>query len=215
MNISGAIFDMDGTLTDSMFIWMELGSRYLVSYGITPRENLLEEIKALTMWDTIDYIKREYGIHQTNDEIYRRIESLLWPMYRDEVLPKDGVFLLLDRLRERGVKMAVASATDKHIVEMVLEKTGLLGYFSEVFTCSSVGAGKDVPLIYEKALDSLGTPKEETAVFEDALYALTTAKNAGFPVVGVYDASAEKDRSVIEELSDFYITDYKKDYLFF
>lgn len=215
MKISGAIFDMDGTLLDSMFVWMDIGRRYLVSCGITPRDTLLQEIKNKSMWQVADYFINEYGLKKTHDEIYEGIDLLITPMYRDEVFPKNGVFLLLDRLKTRGVKMCVASATDKPLVEMVLEKNGLLGYFSEIFTCNSVGAGKDNPLIYEKALEHLGTLKNETLVFEDALYTIKTAKNAGFTVVGVYDTSADRHKDEIKALADYYISDYSCDYLQF
>ncbi|MFB0921312.1 MAG: HAD family phosphatase [Oscillospiraceae bacterium] len=210
MKISGAIFDMDGTLTDSMFIWEDLCSRYLISCGINPHANLREEIKKLTMGETIEYIRTVYSLKQTNEEIYKALEAMLIPMYRDEVLPKENVFLLLDRLKERGVKMAVASATDEHIVRMVLEKNGLMKYFSEVFTCTGVGAGKEEPLIYEKALEFLGTPKNETVIFEDAIYAIKTAWKANFPVAAVYDDSQKAYQDEIKELSDFYITDYRE-----
>ena len=215
MKISGAIFDMDGTLTDSMFVWKDIGRRYIISCGITPRETLLQDIKNKSMWQVAEYFMNEYGMKKTHEEIYEGIDALVEPMYRDEVLKKDGVLLLLDRFKAQGVKMCVASATDKHLVEMVLVKTGLIDYFSEIFTCNMVGAGKDNPLIYEKALEHLGTPKEETLIFEDALYTIKTAKSAGFTVVGVYDASAERHTNEIKALVDYYITDYSRDYLMF
>lgn len=215
MKISGAIFDMDGTLTDSMFVWKDIGRRYLISCGITPRETLLQDIKNMSMWQVASYFMDEYGLNKTHEEIYEGIDSLVEPMYRDEVFAKDGVLLLLDRFKAQGVKMCVASATDRPLVEMVLQKTGLLGYFSEIFTCNSVGAGKDNPLIYEKALEHLGTLKDETLVFEDALYTIKTAKNAGFKVVGVFDASAERHKDEIKALVDYYIADYNRDYLSF
>jgi len=215
MKISGAIFDMDGTLTDSMFVWKDIGRRYLVSSGITPSETLWNDIKNMSMWQVADYFINVYGLKKTRDEIYHGIDALLAPMYRDEVFPKDGVFCLLDKLKAQGIKMCVASATDKYLVEMVLKKTGLFEYFSEIFTCRLVGAGKDNPLIYEKSLEHLGTPKEETLVFEDALYAIRTAKGAGFPVVGVYDTSAERNSDEIKALVDYYITEFDRDCLEF
>lgn len=215
MKISGAIFDMDGTLTDSMFIWEDLGKRYLISCGVTPSENLREEIKKLTVFETAEYFRERYGLKKTNEEIYAGVDALLWPMYRDEVSPKEGVQLVLETLKEHGIPMVVATATDRHIVEMVLEKSGLLGYFSEIFTTGAVGAGKEDPLIFEMALQSLGTPKAETIVFEDTLYAIKTAKQAGFLIAGVYDDSQDSLQDEIKALSDFYITDYRKDYLLF
>ncbi len=215
MKISGAIFDMDGTLIDSMFIWRDLGRRYLISCGITPNENQQEEIEKLTLMEAVEYFRTKYGLIKTSEEIYTGMDSLLWPMYRDEVFPKEGIFLLLDRLKERGIPMAVATATDRHLVDLVLGKNGLLEYFSEVFTTGAVGAGKEDPLIFEKALECLGTPKSETVVFEDTLYAIKTAKRAGFPVAGVYDDAHKTLQDEIKALSDFYITDYRKDYTLF
>ncbi len=215
MKILGAIFDMDGTLTDSMFIWRDVGKRYLISCGVTPDDNMREETKMLTVFETAEYFRKKYGLKKTNEEIYAGVNALLWPMYRDEVSPKDGVLLLLDRLKERGIPMVVATATDRHLVDMVLDKNGLLGYFSEIFTTGAVGAGKEDPLIFEMALECLGTPKSETIVFEDTLYAIKTAKNAGFPVAGIYDDSQDYLQDEIKVVSDYYITDYRKSYMLF
>jgi len=209
MNISGAIFDMDGTLTDSMFLWRDVVKKYLVSCGITPLETLWEDTKNKSAVEITQHFRDVYGLNKSTREIADGIDSLVEPMYRQGVLPKDGIFLLLDRLKERGVKMCVASATDLEIVEMVLSDTGLRPYFSAVFSCVTLGSGKDKPLIFEKALSHLGTPKEETFVFEDALYAIKTAKKMGLPVAGVYDAYSDEDTEQIKALSDIYIQDFR------
>lgn len=215
MKISGAIFDMDGTLTDSMHIWQDIPSKYLTSCGITPRPGLYREIKGMSMQQISDYFRREYGLDKSVTEIFEGIDAIVEPLYREVSEPKPGVFSLLERLKEQEVSMCVASATDMHLVEMVLEQTGLRPYFSAVFTCNSVGAGKELPLIYEKALEHLGTHKEETLVFEDAHYAAATVKKAGFPLVGVYDVHEERNTQRIREMADFYIQDYRTDYMQF
>ncbi|MEM5767370.1 MAG: HAD family phosphatase [Bacillota bacterium] len=215
MKIIGAIFDMDGTLTDSMFIWQEIGKRYLLARGITPRETLWDELRDLSGSQVPAYFQETYGLKNSHQEIIEGIAAMLVPIYREEVFPKPGIFLLLDRLKARGVKMCVASATDLSIVEMVLEKTGLLPYFSAAFSCMTLGVGKDRPHIYEEALAHLGTPKAETYVFEDALYAAKTAKMAGFPVIGVFDPSAAGDAEELKALSVLYLNDYEKDYTLF
>jgi HAD superfamily hydrolase (TIGR01509 family) len=112
---------------------------------------------------------------------------------------------MLERLSRKGVKMCLATATDRESVEFVLKKLGIDKYFSKIFTSSEVGVGKREPLIYELALEYLGTPKDETYVFEDAYYAMKTAHNAGFKVAGVYDVNVTQTVDEIKSLCDCYI----------
>ena len=211
MKISGAIFDMDGTLIDSMFAWNDIGRRFLISRGKTPKDTLWEYIKTLSLFETAEYFQTEYGVTESFEDICRGIDALVEPMYRDEVQPKRGVPELLERFKALGIKMCVATATDRHLVEIALERTGLMPYFSAIFTCSEVGESKNSPLIYETALKHLGTPKTETLLFEDALFAMKTARAAGFVTVGVYDESAKHETEALRALSDMFITDFAID----
>lgn len=212
MKISGAIFDMDGTLTDSMYVWEDIGIKYALSCGMKPEEDLEEKIRDMSLKQVSEYLQCEYGIRKSVDEIRAGINAIVEPMYRYDVQPKAGVIPVLKELKNRGVKMCVATATDAHLVEMVLSRLDMMKYFSKLFTCTIVGYGKNSPVIYEKALEYLGTPKSETPVFEDALYAAKTAKAAGFPLIGVYDPSSEKDRRELEVVSDFFIVEYARDF---
>lgn len=211
MKLHGAIFDMDGTVTDSMFVWKDIGVRYVLSLGLTPPENLSLRIKNMSMQQVSEYFSETFGLNKTPLEITDDINALAEPLYRHEVAAKAGVIELIEEFKARGVKMCIATATDRHIAEIALKNTCLLDYFSEIFTCTNVGAGKDLPVIYEKALEHLGTKKCETLVFEDALYAIRTAKSAGFPVVGVFDTFSAASQNEIKSLSDFYINDYRFD----
>ena len=103
--------------------------------------------------------------------------------------------------------MCVATVTDRYLVEETLERLGVRHYFSEIFTCAEVGFGKDKPVIYQKALEHLGTEKSDTYVFEDMLFALNTAKTDGFHTVGVYDRH-EVHQDELKELSDYYVLDF-------
>jgi HAD superfamily hydrolase (TIGR01509 family) len=129
--------------------------------------------------------------------------------YRTKVTLKSGVAEFLEKLKSQGVKMCVATVTDRFVVEEVLEKLGVRKYFSEIFTCSEVGANKETPDIYNKALEHLKTEKSETVVFEDAFYALMTAKNDGFRVAGVFDKH-EKNQVQIKANADYYVSDYTR-----
>ena len=204
MRIRGAIFDVDGTLLDSMFIWDTIGETYLRSIGYQPKENLNETFKNMSLHQAARYYQTEYGVTQSIDEIMDGVNAMLERYYRFEVPLKPGAAELLERLRQDGVKLCIATATDRHLVEAALDRCGVLSCFGEIFTCNEVGHGKDEPDIFEAALRFLGTRREETLVVDDALYAVRTAKEAGFPVAAVYD-SHEKAQDQIRMLADVYL----------
>ena len=206
MRIRGAIFDVDGTLLDSMFIWDTIGETYLRSIGYQPKENLNETFKNMSLHQAARYYQTEYGVTQSIDEIMDGVNAMLERYYRFEVPLKPGVAELLERLRQNGVKLCIATATDRHLVEAALDRCGVLSCFGEIFTCNEVGHGKDEPDIFEEALRFLGTRREETLVFDDALYAVRTAKEAGFPVAAVYD-SHERSQAEVRARSDLYLED--------
>ncbi len=206
MRIRGAIFDVDGTLLDSMFIWDTIGETYLRSIGYQPKENLNETFKNMSLHQAARYYQTEYGVTRSIDEIMDGVNAMLERYYRFEVPLKPGVAELLERLRQDGVRLCIATATDRHLVEAALDRCGVLSCFGEIFTCNEVGHGKDEPDIFEEALRFLGTRREETLVFDDALYAVRTAKEAGFPVAAVYD-SHERSQAEVRARSDLYLED--------
>ena len=205
--IKGAIFDLDGTIIDSMFIWDTIGEEYLRSLGMVPKENLAEVFKTFTLTQAAEYYRNHYGIKFSADEIVDDINNMVAEIYRTKVTLKTGVGDFLKRLQSAGVKMCVATITDRTIVEDTLKRLNVLEYFSEIFTCAEVGYNKETPEIYRQALNHLGTPKAETIVFEDALHAINTAKDDGFKVAAVYD-SHEPRQEKIKEISDYYIADF-------
>lgn len=205
--IKGAIFDLDGTLFDSMFIWDTIGEIYLRSIGYEPKENLNETFKTMSLHDAACYYQSKYGVTLSVEELINGVNAMVEKYYRYEVSLKEGVAEFLEALHQKGVKMCIATATDKYLVEAALERCNISKYFSEIFTCTSVGHGKSEPIIYREALKHLGTEKSETYVFEDAIYAVKTAKKDGFTVVGIYDSHEECYKEV-KEISDYYIKDY-------
>lgn len=197
---------MDGTLLDSMFIWDTIGETYLRSIGYEPRENLNEVSKSMSLLQAARYYQTEYGVTLCIDEIMDGVNAMLERYYRFEALLKPGAAELLAWLRKNGVRLCVATATDRYLVETALERCGVLSCFGKIFTCGEVGHGKDEPHIFEEALRFLGTERSETLVFEDAVHAIRTAKAAGFPVAAVYD-SHEKAQDEIRTLADIYLAD--------
>ena len=205
--IKGAIFDLDGTLLDSMFIWDTIGEEYLRSLGKETHEDLKETFMTLTLEEAAEYYREHYGVTLSVKEIVDGVNAMVEQTYRTKVTLKPGISEYLAWLKENGVRMCVATVTDRYLVEETLERLGVRHYFSEIFTCAEVGFGKDKPVIYQKALEHLGTAKDETYVFEDMLFALNTAKTDGFPTVGVYDRH-EAHQDELRGLADYYVLDF-------
>ena len=206
--IKGAIFDLDGTILDSMFIWDTIGEDYLYSLGKEPNENLAEVFKTFTLEQAAEHYRNNYGVKLSVQEIVDGINNMVDEIYRTKVALKPGVSDFLKRLQRSDVKMCIATVTDRPIVEDVLKRLNVREYFSEIFTCAEVGYNKETPEIYRHALNHLGTRKSETVVFEDVLHALKTAKDDGFKVAAVYD-SHEPMQKEMKEISDYYITDFE------
>ena len=207
--IKGAIFDMDGTLIDSMGAWETAGDRYIKGLGLTSDTDFNRKTLGLSLYEVSPILKEYYGIIKTNEEIKDGINKIMEDFYFNHSGLKDGAFKFLEKLNSRGVKMCIATATDRYLVEGALKRNKIDLYFSGIFTTTEVGKGKGNPEIYRFALDFLGTKKTETYVFEDALYAAVTAKKDGFKLVCVYD-EYEKNLEKMRSMSDFYIYDYTK-----
>jgi len=206
--IRGAIFDADGTLLDSMPIWSGVGSGYLRTMGIEAKEDLDERFKEISLYQSAVLLKEEYELPLSLEEIGQGINNMVDHLYAESVELKPGVEALLEGLKQRGVKMCVATASEAYQISMALRRCGVAHYFEDVISCVDVGHGKDEPHIFYNVMDVLGTKKEETYVFEDALYSVRTAAGEGFPTVGVYDDSMQYQDELID-LTDFYINDFR------
>jgi len=211
MRLQSAIFDMDGTLLDSMPIWKDLGPNMLRSMGVEPAPDLADRVMVLTLREGAQLCKEEYGLPLSVDEIIQQIEDRVCDFYEHQVQAKPGVQKFLSLLKMEGVWMYVATNTDRRLAEAALRCAGIDQYFRGLLTCSEIGAGKnDSPEIYERAMTRLRSTKRDTVIFEDAVHAIRTAKRAGFRVCGVYDPSAEADQAEIRRLSDYYIRSFEE-----
>ena len=203
--INGVIFDIDGVLLDSLGIWDDLGARYLKSIGVQPEEGLNEILFSMSMEQGSTYLNEHYNLQKTDAEVSAGISQMLEDFYFDEVLPKTGAKELLEFFKAKGIKMTAATSSPRIHVEKALERNGMLGFIDKLFTNTEVGASKHEPKIYNEAAAYMGTKPEATLVFEDSLYALKTAKNAGFVTAGVYDIKGETDQEGVKNTGDFYI----------
>lgn len=207
--IKGAIFDVDGTLLDSMHIWDEAGERYLRTKGITAEPDLGERIFAMTMEEAAQYLKQVYRLEECVKEITEGINRQIEEFYLNNAEIKPGVIEFLDELKKRNITLTAATATDRYLIEGAFARLGLDKYFDRIFTCTEVGAGKEKPTIYYEAAAYMATAPKETLVFEDALHAIHTSAKAEYKTVAVYDSSSEEKQEEIRQAADIYLRRYE------
>jgi len=211
MRLQSAIFDMDGTLLDSMPTWRELGPSFLQEAGITATPEQLQMLRTMPDREVVPYLREVCGLPWSQEEAINQIVIRMEAFYSSRVRPKPGLEKFLSILKMEGVWMYVATATHRRLTEKALKTAGIDHYFRGIVTSADAGNHKSESAeIYEMALRRLQSNKRDTVVFEDALYAIRTAKAAGFRVAGVYDVTQEADQPEIQRLSDYYIRSYEE-----
>lgn len=205
MAIKGAIFDMDGTLTESMHLWIEIGRRYIESLGMEVSAEQNAAMTQMLLEPMALYMQEQFGLTKSQEEIVAEINAIVEHGYYEEVLVKPTVTEFLQKLQDRGVKMCMATATDRHLTEACLKRNGLDRYFSAIFTCGEEHCNKRTPQIYDKARAFLGTEKDETWIFEDTYVAVCGAKLSGCHVMALADRWSAHRREEIIETADRFV----------
>ena len=154
------------------------------------------------------YFQAHYGLKENEADITLGIQAMVEAEYRDKLPLKAGVLPFLDKLRQKGVSLCIATANFPHLTRLAIKRLGIEHYFKAIITCSDLGLDKDKPEYYLRVLNILKTPLNETLVFEDALHAVSTAKKAGFPVVAIFDESASEDAPAIQGIADKYLNSF-------
>ena len=206
-----AIFDMDGTLVDSMAYWKHLATEFLEHKGVrTISPDIMERIKPMTMTESAALFIQEYGLSGTAESVAAEMNAMMDEHYRKDIPLKPGAQVYLKALHRKGVTMCVASATAEDLMEACLTRLGVAKYFSFLLSCETVGAGKNRPDVYWESAKRLGAEPAEIAVYEDALYAAETAKSAGFYTVAVRDDSNQLHWETLTALTDEVILDWQR-----
>ena len=204
-----AIFDMDGTLVDSMGYWQRLSGEYLASKGVTENtEPVLERIKAMTVAEAAALFVQVFRLPGTAEDVAAEMNAMMDEHYRRDIPLKRGVPDYLERLRQAGVRMCVASATTGELMEACLSRLDAAKYFEFLLSCEEVGSGKSRPDVFLEAARRLGAKPPEIAVYEAALHAALTARRAGFYTVAVYDDSSRSAWEKLTALTDEAIADW-------
>ena len=206
----GAIFDMDGTLLDSMWMWRGLDEQILIDNGVPVPEDLGQKIVTMNSQQAAEYLSSNYLPHLEPEKIMENWEEMVWQAYRTVIAPKPLVPEYLRALKARGIKMCIATMTDRPQAETVLRRLGLWDLFEFIITVPEAGKSKHEPDIYFQCCKKLSLDPADCTVFEDAYYAVKTAKAAGFTVCGIYDDTSKLDWPAIERTADIAITDYRQ-----
>lgn len=206
--IKSAIFDADGTLLDSMKFWMEVSPRFMKSKGKILSKDMERQLFSMSMEQGAELLKKEFGLVESVEELKTEILKMVGEFYNNEVQLKTGAKELLERFKNQKIPMCVASASDKNLLISAFTRLGIIDFFDNIFTCQELKASKSDPLVYNAASNFMGTKPEETVVFEDTLFAMNTAKKAGYHVIAVEDDYSKKDKEEILKLTDLYVQDF-------
>ena len=206
--IEGAIFDLDGTLVDSMGIWSE-GLEFLLNrfFGVSRAElddEMSYKLDTAPLTISVPMLCEYFHSSVKPREIMDEMNRFLWNFYSREIELKEGVLELLEHLKQLGVKMCVASASANDKVEAAMKHCGIDRYFEFLITCDDVKKSKEYTDVYDIALERLGTDADHTWIFEDAVIALRTARRTAMHTVGIYDPE-QKEQEEIRSLSDIYL----------
>ena len=205
-NIQGAIFDMDGTLLDSMPVWHRLTQNYLKQFNVHITDEDFAACEGFSQPEVADYfLARHPELPLTRETMLGGMDALITSRYESIAVPKDGVLDFLERMRRQGVKMAIATLTARRHAEKALLDRDMMQYFEFMLTIEDIGVSKREPDIYLAAAERLGLAPADCMVFEDAPYAVVTAHRAGFQLCGLAEPAYAAGEAALRSVSDVLI----------
>ncbi len=207
-DIDAVIFDMDGSLVDSMWMWRAIDIAYLGKFGISLPENLQSEIEGMSFGETAVYFKEHFPIPDSLEEIKADWNRMAWDKYMYEVPLKQGIPEFLAGCSANGIKLGIATSNSRELVENVAKVHRLREYFTSIMTGCDVARGKPFPDIYLAVAEQLGASPGRCLVFEDIVAGIQAGKNAGMRVCAVEDSYSAQDREKKKRLADYYIEEY-------
>lgn len=209
-NIEGAVFDLDGTLLDSSWVWEKVDEKFLGDRGFQVPDDYVDEISPLGAERAAVYTIERFGLNEDKDDIVREWIEMAKKEYATEVVCKPYAKEFLEELQKLNIKMVVATSSDRELFMKTLEREGILKYFQKIVTVDEVERGKGYPDIYEEAARRIKVNPHKCLVFEDILAGVTGASLGEFNVVAVFDEKSKHNWEKIKSISKYSINDYKE-----
>lgn len=209
-NIEGAVFDLDGTLLASSWVWEKVDEKFLGDRGFQVPDDYVDEISPLGAERAAVYTIERFGLNEDKDDIVREWIEMAKKEYATEVVCKPYAKEFLEELHKLNIKMAVATSSDRELFMKTLEREGILKYFQKIVTVDEVERGKGYPDIYEEAARRIKVNPHKCLVFEDILAGVTGASLGEFNVVAVFDEKSKHNWEKIKSISKYSINDYKE-----
>ena len=207
-NTDAVIFDLDGSLVDSMWMWKAIDIEYLGRFGIPLPEDLKSKIEGMSFSETAVYFKEHFHIPDSLEKIKNDWNRMAWDKYKKEVPLKPGIPEFLEGCSKHGIKLGIATSNSRQLVENIVSVHKLRDYFSCIMTGCDVAHGKPSPDIYLAVADTLKVDPKRCLVFEDIIPGIQAGKNAGMKVCAVEDAYSLQEKESKQALADYYINDF-------
>lgn len=207
-DISAVIFDLDGTLVDSMWVWKQIDIEYLNKRGLSLPEDLQKNIQGLSFTETAHYFKNRFNLADEIETIKDEWNSMARNFYESVIQIKKGVKDFLEHLKTNGYKIALATSNSYYLTESVLKNNGIFQYFEAIVTTCEVPRDKSYPDVFLEAASRINVLPECCLVFEDSIAAVSGARLAGMKIIGVYDNYGTCTPKELEEVTDHIIEDF-------
>mgnify|MGYP003251063869 FL=1 len=207
-HIKAVLFDLDGTLVDSMWVWNDIDVEYLGRFGLSLPETLQKEIEGMSFTETAVYIKQKFSIPDPIEKMKEDWNAMAFDKYVNEVPLKKGVSEFLALCRKKGIRLGIATSNSRQLVDVIIASHGLTEYFDGIVTGCEVNRGKPWPDVYLETARRCGASPEHCLVFEDIVPGIQAGRNAGMKVCAVADAYSVYPEKEKRKLADYYIEDF-------
>ena len=208
-NIDAIIFDIDGTLCDSMGVWTEVDDIFLKKYHLTEPEGFHEGMEGKSYSETADYFLELFPeLPHTRQQLEDEWHEMVYDIYTKEMSLKKGAYEFIVEMKKIGIKLGIATSNSRDLAVGLLKSNGIWEYLDSVWTSDEANAGKPAPDVYLKVAESLGVKPERCLVFEDVPKGILAGKNAGMKVCAIEDGFSKPQESLKRQLADYYIQDY-------